>query len=67
MDWDFSHERKLTPERLAWLRWAIIGVSLLLLVGFWRLQVVRSDIYARLAERNRIRALLILAPRGRIL
>ncbi|MFQ5926997.1 MAG: penicillin-binding protein 2 [Terriglobia bacterium] len=66
MEGDLSQERKLAPERLAWLRLAIIAVALLLLVGFWRLQVVRSDFYAGLAERNRIRTLPIIAPRGLI-
>ncbi len=40
---------------------------LLLLVGFWKLQVVQSGHYAELAERNRIRSIPIIAPRGRML
>lgn len=67
MEWSFSHERRLPQERLAPLRLATIAVVLLLLVAFWRLQVVRSDFYAQLAERNRIRTLPIMAPRGLIL
>ncbi|MBI4463048.1 MAG: penicillin-binding protein 2 [Acidobacteria bacterium] len=67
MNSGFGQERKLPRERLAWLRLAVIAVCVLLLVGFWRLQVLRSDYYAQLAERNRIRTLPIMAPRGLIL
>jgi penicillin-binding protein 2 len=42
----------------------MIGV---LLVGFWKLQVVDSDKYAQWAERNRVRAIPVIAPRGRML
>jgi penicillin-binding protein 2 len=33
----------------------------------WRLQVSRNDLYATLAEKNRVRDVPILAPRGKIL
>ena len=39
----------------------------LLLLGFWKLQIVNSDHYAQLAERNRIRTIPIIAPRGSML
>ena len=39
----------------------------LLLLGFWKLQIVDSDRYAQLAERNRIRSIPIIAPRGSML
>ena len=38
-----------------------------LLAGYWRLQIGQHHLYADLAERNRIRNLPIIAPRGRIL
>jgi penicillin-binding protein 2 len=38
-----------------------------LLVGYWRLQIGQHQQYMEMAERNRIRNLPIIAPRGRIL
>lgn len=60
-------ESKLSSQRLAFLRGALVAMVVLLLTGFWQLQVVRSDYYANLAERNRIRTLPVMAPRGLIL
>src|SRR5256884_9169106 len=42
----------------------MIGV---LLLGFWKLQVIDSDKYDTLAERNRVRYIPVIAPRGRML
>jgi len=42
----------------------MVGV---LLLGFWKLQVIDSDKYASLAERNRVREIPVIAPRGRML
>ena len=42
----------------------MIGV---LLLGFWKLQVIDSDRYGVMAERNRVRSIPIIAPRGRML
>ena len=42
----------------------MIGV---LLVGFWKLQVIDSEKYQQWAERNKIRYLPVIAPRGRML
>ena len=39
----------------------------LLLLGFWKLQVIDSDKYGQMAERNRVRSIPIIAPRGRML
>jgi penicillin-binding protein 2 len=39
----------------------------LLLLGFWKLQIVESDRYAQLAELNRIRTIPVIAPRGVLL
>ena len=43
------------------------AVGLRLLLGFWKLQVVDSDKYGQMAERNRVRSIPIIAPRGRML
>jgi penicillin-binding protein 2 len=40
---------------------------MILAYGLWRLQVMQSDFYAQMAEKNRIRNVPILAPRGKIL
>lgn len=45
---------------------SVAGV-VFLLVGFWKLQVVQSGHFADLAERNGIRSIPIIAPRGTML
>ncbi|MGH9805400.1 MAG: penicillin-binding protein 2 [Candidatus Acidiferrales bacterium] len=60
-------ESRLPTERVTLLRWAVVALFILLLTGFWQLQVVRSDFYSTLAERNRIRTVPVMAPRGMIL
>ena len=47
--------------------YVIVGMVGLLLLGFWRLQVADSDKYDQMAERNRVRSIPIIAPRGRML
>src|SRR6267378_3639851 len=42
----------------------MIGV---LLLGFWKLQVIDADKYTSMAERNRVREIPVIAPRGRML
>jgi len=45
------------------------GVAVILCVlgfGFWQLQVVQSSHYSDLAERNRIKEIRLVAPRGKI-
>ena len=39
----------------------------LLLFGFWKLQIIDSDKYTQMAERNRVRSIPIIAPRGSML
>lgn len=63
----FNADTRLPSRRLGILRVALVALFVLLLTGFWQLQVVRSDYYANLAERNRIRTLPVMAPRGLIL
>jgi penicillin-binding protein 2 len=60
-------DQKLPQTRLTALSVAIVLASLLLLLGFWRLQVLDTQHYAKLAEQNRIRTIPIIAARGRIL
>jgi len=63
----FENEHRLPGSRLAFVSYLIVGVTLLFLLGFWKLQVVESDYYSELAERNRIRTIPLIAARGRML
>jgi len=63
----FGRDEKVSPERLTAVQYIILAIFLLLAYGLWRLQVVDSDRYSSLAEKNRVRNVPILAPRGKIL
>jgi penicillin-binding protein 2 len=63
----FGRDEKVSPIRLTAVQYIILGIFLILAYGLWRLQVVQSGFYANLAEKNRIRNVPILAPRGKIL
>ena len=67
MSYGFGNDNKLPSGRLTVVSYVIVGLTLLLLVGFWKLQVVNSSHYQELADRNRIRAIPLIAPRGRML
>lgn len=60
-------EEKIPSHRFTVVQYALLGIFLLLAFGLWRLQVSGSGYYASLAERNRVRTVPILAPRGKIL
>ena len=62
-----QNEKRLPQVRLAVISYVIVGMIAALLFGFWRLQIVDSDRYAQLAERNRVRSIPIIAPRGSML
>ena len=63
----FRNDNRLPQARLAIASYIIVGMVGLLLLGFWKLQVVDSDKYSQMAERNRVRSIPIIAPRGRML
>jgi len=63
----FRNDNRLPQERLAAASYVIVGMITLLLLGFWKLQVIDSDKYGVMAERNRVRSIPIIAPRGRML
>lgn len=63
----FGRDEKPSQVRLTAVQYIILGIFLFLAYGLWRLQVSQSDMYATLAEQNRIRNVPILAPRGKIL
>ena len=62
-----ARDDKVSGIRLTAAQYAILGIFLVLAYGLWRLQVVQSDFYSLAAEKNRIRNVPVLAPRGRIL
>jgi penicillin-binding protein 2 len=63
----FGRDEKVSAIRLTAVQYLILVIFLILAYGLWRLQVMQSDMYAQLAEKNRIRNVPILAPRGKIL
>ncbi len=67
MSYWFRNDNRLPQERLAAASYVIVGMIALLLLGFWKLQVIDSDQYGQMAERNRVRSIPIIAPRGRML
>src|SRR3990167_1997222 len=62
-----QRETRLAENRLNLLQWGLVVAFVLLLSGFWRLQILLPDYYSRLAERNHIKSLPIPAPRGQVL
>jgi len=62
-----QNEKRLPLGRLAVTSYVIVGMIALLLFGFWKLQLIDSDRYAQMAERNRVRSIPIIAPRGSML
>src|ERR1700758_3112609 len=63
----FRNDNRLPQVRLAAASYVIVGMIGLLLLGFWKLQVIDSEKYGQMAERNRVRSIPIIAPRGRML
>ncbi len=52
---------------MAAFQYFAVAVFLFLVTGFWELQIKSPEIYNERAERNRIKAFPIVAPRGKIL
>ncbi|MGO8794976.1 MAG: penicillin-binding protein 2 [Candidatus Sulfotelmatobacter sp.] len=63
----FNRDDKVSAIRLTAAQYIILGIFLVLAYGLWKLQVMESGYYASAAEKNRIRNVPILAPRGKIL
>ena len=60
-------DQKIPQSRLILFSYVSAALVILLLVGFWKLQVVQSEHYADLADKNGIRPIAIIAPRGAML
>ena len=63
----FGRDEKVSEIRLTAAQYIILGIFLVLAYGLWRLQVMQADYYSLAAEKNRIRNVPVLAPRGKIL
>ncbi len=67
MSYWFRNDQRLPQTRLAVFSYVIVGMIALLLLGFWKLEVIDSERYTQLAMRNSVRTIPIIAPRGRML
>lgn len=63
----FGRDEKVSELRLTATQYIILAIFLVLAYGLWRLQVMESSYYSLAAEKNRIRNVPVLAPRGKIL
>ncbi len=61
------NDQKVPQGRLALFSYVSVVFIVLLLIGFWKLQVIQSGHFSDLAERNQIRYIPIIAPRGALL
>ncbi len=61
------NDTQFASGRIVFFQYLAVGVFLFLISGFWDLQVRNPEIYNEAAERNRVKSLPILAPRGKIL
>lgn len=62
-----ARDTKGFAARIGIFQYVGLAIFLFLLWSFWDLQVLREREYAQAAERNRVRARPIVAPRGKIL
>ncbi len=67
MDIRFPEDERFPARKIAFLQYVIAVTFFVLLIGCWRLQIGQHRLFLEQAERNRIRYLPIIAPRGRIL
>ena len=57
---------ELLRSRVSFISYGLAIVLGVLVFGFWQLQVIQKSHYADLAERNRIKEIRLVAPRGKI-
>jgi penicillin-binding protein 2 len=67
MEVRFPEHERLPAWKIAFFQYAIALTFLGLLVGYWRIQIGQHRFYLEQAERNRVRNLPVIAPRGKIL
>ena len=66
MNLQADSNKQLIQQRLNWFYVPIIAVGALLAVRLWQLQILSGADYTLLAEKNRIRTIQVVAPRGTI-
>ncbi len=67
MEFRFPEDDRSTSRRITIFQYVIAASFLVLLIGYWRLQIGHHRQSVEAAERNRVRHLPIVAPRGKIL
>jgi penicillin-binding protein 2 len=67
MEVRFPGDERPPAWKITLLQYLVALTFFGLLIGYWRLQIGQHRTYLELAERNRIRNLPVIAPRGRIL
>lgn len=67
MEFRFPEDERFPAWKITFFQCSIAVTFLVLLVGYWRLQVGKHYLYVQRAEHNRVRTLPVIAPRGRIL
>jgi penicillin-binding protein 2 len=67
MEFRFPEDDRSAVSRITFFQYVIAATIVVLLIGYWRLQIGQHRQYLEAAERNRIRNLPVIAPRGRIL
>jgi penicillin-binding protein 2 len=60
-------DTRFAAGRIAVFQYAAVAVLLFLISGFWTLQIQNEEFYGKRAQQNSIKAVPILAPRGRLL
>jgi penicillin-binding protein 2 len=63
----FRDDPKLSSAKMAVFQYFTVAIFFVLISGFWQLQIQQQETYSEQAERNSVRSLPILAPRGKIL
>jgi penicillin-binding protein 2 len=58
--------RQLIQQRLNLFRFPVLLIFLILAARLWQLQIIQGSEYARKADRNRVRTIQLLAPRGTV-
>jgi penicillin-binding protein 2 len=62
-----TEDERFPAWKIAFLQCLVTAVFAVMVFGYWRIQIGKHGYYRELADRNRIRTLPIIAPRGRIL
>lgn len=67
MEFRFHQNDRFPAWKVVFFQYLVALVFSVLMVGYWKIQIGQHGLYAEQAERNRIRSIPIIAPRGRVL